>query len=160
MVVPQALCSRAPTATVARVLMLAVCSCCGVLAAAPSTLRRRSDASLWPAAAQISPRTSFLNRMGGRTEEGPRAFWGLLHTPPVFRLLLRGGQAGGEPFGWEQGEGCDVEDWKRLAEQVPLHARFACRPRARAQTERGSAVPKTAGLVLTTVVGKGATGCR
>lgn len=32
--------------------------------------------------------------------------------------MLRGGQEGDEPFGWAQDEGCDVEDWKKLAQQV------------------------------------------
>lgn len=38
------------------------------------------------------------------------------------RLELRGGQAstGREPFGWEEGEGCDIEDWKRLVDKVFL----------------------------------------
>jgi hypothetical protein len=118
-------------ATVTVVLMLA-CYCCGVLAAS-SAPRCGSDASMWPAAAERTTRKSAAKRTRARiadprqnchglVEDGPRTPLGLLR-PLSFRLLLRGGQMEGKPFGWEQGEGCDVEDWKRLAEQV--HAALA-----------------------------------
>ena len=116
-------------AMVTVVLVLA----CGVIAAA-SAPRCGSDASMWPAAAErTTGRKSAPKRTRARiadprqnchglVEDWPRTPRGLLRPLP-FRLILRGGQVDGKPFGWEQGEGCDVEDWKRLAEQV--HAALA-----------------------------------
>ena len=69
-----------------------------------------------PTRAQLSPWQPHAERSRG--SQGPRLL-------VVTRIALRGGQAGrGEPFGWEQGEGCDVEDWKRLAEKVCRAARM------------------------------------
>ena len=43
----------------------------------------------------------------------------LAPVAPLPRLLLRGGGDGADrPFGWERGEGCDLEDLKELAAQV------------------------------------------
>lgn len=115
----------------ATMVLMLVKFCCGVLAAA-SVPHCGSDASMWPAAAErTTGRKYAMARIAdprqnchALVEDGLRAARGLLR-PPSFRLLLRGGQADGKPYGWEQGEGCDVEDWKRLAEQV--HAALAHR---------------------------------
>jgi len=86
--------------------------CLCVLAAMPSVATvhdvRTSRAARFPALAQHS----FQVRLPphGNLQET--------------RMALRGGQEGDEPFGWAQGEGCDVDDWKDLAQQVaPLNLR-------------------------------------
>lgn len=136
------------------VLLVLACSCCGVLAAA-SVPRCGSDASVWPAAAERTtwrksvPKRRTRARIAdprqnchGLVQDGPRTPRGLLRPLP-FRLLLRGGQVDGKPFGWEQGEGCDVEDWKRLAEQVhaALRALHPARGRGRKEEHKG-AIPQ------------------
>jgi len=69
-----------------------------------------------PTPGRLSPWQPHADRSRGY--QGPHLMVGT-------RLALRGGQVGGgEPFGWEQGEGCDVEDWKRLAEKVCRAARM------------------------------------
>ena len=85
---------------ISALLLLSIFPCC--IAHVPVHGR---SASLPP-----SPRLSAFT--------APRAKSGGYGGPTLFtRLLLRGGQMDDAPFGWANGEGCEVEDWKKLAQK-------------------------------------------